>query len=106
VAADGRQHAGDPGGSFDLAAQHPGADDVVQQQPRAVHPFLVVERQLAGGDLAPARGALRLDFDEQNAAVVGAAKAGLEKMHQRHADFTESDTVDDHDVVSREDLAY
>jgi hypothetical protein len=51
---------------------------------------------LAGGDFAPTGDAVRVGLDEDDVALGGAAEAGFEKMHQRHADLAQGDAVDLH----------
>ena len=114
-------HAGGqvPGGRFEGPARHQVAADVgrerrhrfgsrqvfagnarggvvAQDGPGGFGPLLVIEGVLPRGDLAPAGDAAAGRFHQDHLAFVGAAEAGLEEMHQRHADLPQDDALDLH----------
>src|SRR5579862_2918372 len=64
--------------------------------PRGVDPFRTVERVLPGYALSPPRHPVALDIQQQYAAAVKTAEARLEKMDERHLNFTQSDAFNFH----------
>ena len=86
----------DFGGAQQLAAEHARDGVIAQDQPGRIGPLLVVERVLAGGHFAPAGDAVAVHFHQDDVALGGAAEAGLEKVHQRHADLPQRDAFDFH----------
>src|SRR5271165_7025587 len=64
--------------------------------PCAVDVLFAVVRLLAGDALTPAVEAIAMQCDQQDTAVISAAKAGLEKMNQRDLQFAECDSFDLH----------
>ena len=93
VAADVGGAAVDFGGAFEIVVQDARGDVIAQQGPDGCGPLFVVERIFAGGDFAPAGKAVGNHFHQNDGALVGAAEAGFEEMHQRHADLAENDAV-------------
>jgi hypothetical protein len=57
-----------------------------QQRPDGARPLFVVKRVFAGRYFAPPGNPVRHRLYQNDVALVGTTKAGLEKMHQRHAD--------------------
>ena len=75
-----------------FVSKHARGDVIAQDQPRRLGPLLVVERIFAGSDFAPAGDASGLGFHQDDVALGGAAEAGFEEMHQRHADLAQRDS--------------
>ena len=78
-----------------FGGQH-GRKLVQEHQPGGVGRLGGEERVLAGGALAPARQALRLDLGQNDPPVASNAKAGLEGADQRHVQFAQDDCIDSH----------
>jgi hypothetical protein len=93
VASDVRTTRPDMGRTLEFVMQHPRGDVIAQDHPGRFGPFFVVERIFAAGNFTPARKAIAFDFHQDDAALGGAAEAGLEEMHQRHADFAQCDSI-------------
>ncbi len=72
-------------------AEHPRGDVIAENQPRRFRPFLVVERILSSGDLAPTGEAARRYFHQNDVTLVCPSEAGFEKMNQRHPDLAKCD---------------
>jgi hypothetical protein len=96
VSTDARKERYDIGAAREALAQESGAELGGDGIPRSIDRFFVVIRMLAGDALAPDVKPLRVEGDEQDAALVGAAEAGLKKMHERHADLAQGDGINLH----------
>src|SRR5437016_2715002 len=68
--------------------------------PSRIDGLLTVERILSGHALAPAFRAVGMKRGEQDAPLGCAPEAGLEKMHQRHADLAQGDGFNSHGCSS------
>ena len=93
VPADMRGQRRDIVGARQFAAQHARGGIIAQDQPCRLGPLLVVERVFARRDFAPAGDAVAIDLDQDDVALGSAAEAGLEEMHQRHADLPQRDDL-------------
>ena len=60
--------------------------------------FVGIERALAGGRFAPAGDAVHLRLDEQDAAQIGLAEAGLKRREKPQMNFAKSDFSQAHFV--------
>src|SRR5262249_44159918 len=77
-----------------LLMQHARRNIIANNVPRRIRPFLVIEGMLTTSDLAPPRNAAgRVNLDEDDLALVGAAKACFEEMDQGHPDQPERDAI-------------
>ena len=101
VAADVRGQRVDVRGAGEIACRARAARRNREDEPDGIGPLLVVERIFAGGDFAPSGDAFAGHFDQDDVAAVGAAEAGLEEVHQRHADLAQRDAVEFHCHGSR-----
>src|SRR6266481_500426 len=68
--------------------------------PGGVNRLFAVERIFSRHALTPSFGAVRMQCDQQNAALRGASEAGLKEMDQGHTDFAHSNCFNSH-VCSR-----
>src|SRR5438270_2148877 len=93
-------HAGHQGGSFgafvDSLAQERWREIFFDCIPGGIDGLFTVKWVFAGDALAPALGPVSMDGEEQNAAFSGAAKAGLKKVDQRHANLAQGNGFDFH----------
>ena len=69
-------------------------------------PFAAVERIFAGDAFSPAVDAFAVRGEQQNAAAIGASKARLKKMDERHVNFAEGDGFNLHRSVSSTEYRY
>src|SRR5580765_3146599 len=67
-------------------------------RPGAFDPLTAVEGIFAHDALAPSVDAFTVDGHQENAAAVGATKARLEKVDERHLNFTQSNGFNFHDL--------
>ena len=98
VAADVFGEREDIAGGRERLAEHARRHVVLQDGPRRGGPLLVIKGIFAGRDFAPSGDAVGGDFDEDDVAAVGAAEAGFEEVHQRHADLVQHNAVEFHEV--------
>ena len=92
VAANGCEEIVDVRGGSEIVLAHVGPDVFDKDVPGGFHGFVGIVGIFAGHRFAPAAGAaVRLDFDQQNAAQIGDAEAGLEWRDEREMDFAESE---------------
>src|SRR5215469_12710791 len=70
-----------------------------QRGPGALDPFAAVIGIFSHHALAPALDTFAVHGDEKNPAMVEAMEAGLEKMDQRHMNFTQRDGFDFHGLL-------
>ncbi len=84
----------------DLAKQQ-GDEILAKYWPGGIGAFFGVVGPLVGDTFAPSVDAFAVDRDEGDAAVVDPSKAGLEKMYQRHVQFTQGDGFDFHGLAFR-----
>ena len=96
MAADVRRQRIDVLGAGEVAADDARRRVIPQNHPGRCGPLFVVKGILAGRHLAPARNAIASHFHQDHVALVGAAEAGLEEVHQRHADLPQRDAFDFH----------
>src|SRR5215469_16420200 len=82
--------------AFDPLAEQRRSEIALDSVPGCVDRFRTVEGIFAGDALAPAFRAMGVQSDKKDAALGGATEAGFEEMHQRHANFTESDRFNLH----------
>ena len=86
-------------GRVESLSQQRGNQVLCDRRPGALDPFAAVEGIFADDAFAPTVDAFAMDGDEKNAAAVGATKARLEKVDERHLNFTESDGFNFHVFV-------
>ena len=91
--ADMRTAIGDLRGTRERKLQQPRSHIIPHDHPSRIGPFFVVEGVLAGGDFTVPGEAVAMGFDQNDVARVGAGEAGLEEVHQGHADLAERDAV-------------
>src|SRR5579884_1321904 len=68
--------------------------------PGCIDRLFAVVGMFARHALSPPADSLRLDFNEKNAPLGGAAEAGLKEAHKRHADLAQDDGFDFHGCSS------
>jgi hypothetical protein len=83
-------------GGGEVAPSTSGATKSLDDAPGGVVGLVAVARELAGDALGDPLAALAADGDEQDAAVLLDAEAGLEAESQPHGDFAELDLFDAH----------
>src|SRR5712692_9427506 len=69
---------------------------IAQNMPRRVRGFRTVRWSFSGDTLAPAGGAVHIDFHENDPADVGAFRAGFEWSQQLHPHFSQCDFSNAH----------
>src|SRR5579863_2661426 len=79
------------GGGRKGPSQQRGGEVVLDGWPGGFQPFRTVIGIFAGHTFPPTVNPVTMRSDEKNASAVGAAKAGLEEMHERHLKFAERD---------------
>src|SRR5581483_12148332 len=67
-----------------------------QRRPCAVDPFTAVKGVFADHGLTPALNTVAMHCNQENPSAVGAPKAGLKKVDQRHVNLTECNGFDFH----------
>src|SRR5215469_11059774 len=97
-------HPRHQGGSFptllERTSQEHGSQVVLGRHPGAFNPFAAVERILTGNALRPTGEAVAVNRHEQNAPAVGATKARLEEVDERHLNLAQGDGFDFHGGVA------
>ena len=91
MAADVRCAIGDLRRAFEIVFENARRRVIANDQPGGSRPFFVIERIFAGGDFAPSGEAIGDHLDQHHVTLLGPAEAGLEKVHQRHADLAQDD---------------
>ena len=82
------------GSTFDFSSDHHRREDLLSRDPCRIGPFIRVARRLAARHLTPAFSTIGVfNTDEDNAAFVSTAKAGLKKMNEREVDLNEFDRL-------------
>src|SRR5215469_18359235 len=96
VAADPCHQGGALPGRGDVLADHRRREMLAQRGPGASDPFARIVRIFTGDALPPAVHAFAVHGDEQDAAMVEAAEARLEKVDERHLNLAERDGFNFH----------
>ena len=78
-------------GVVDDFAQNGRSEKALDGEPGGINPLGTVEGAVIGDTLSPAGDAVALSANQQDAAIVDTAKAGLEEIDQRHFDFAEGE---------------
>src|SRR5713101_1939876 len=78
---------------------HCGHQKVAQCCPCRLHPLVTEEWAVAGHALSPALHSFAVHGNQQYAAALAAAKAGLKEIFQRHAKFADGDGFDLHECL-------
>src|SRR4051812_21808498 len=74
--------------------------------PGGLDPFRAVEGIFSGDALSPSVYALAIDGQEENAAAVKTAKAGLEKIDKRHLNFAQCDRFNLHRCFKKNNSSF
>src|SRR5262245_16741502 len=72
---------------------------LLRRVPGGVNRLFAVKRIFSGNALAPTLRTIGMQRHQQDAAFGSAAEAGLEEMHQRHADFAQGDGFNLHSAA-------
>src|ERR1039458_9679652 len=75
----------------EVAAEHGRGEVVSDGEPGAFGPLAAVEGIFAAHAFAPAVDSVAMRGEQKDAAAVGASKARLEEMDERHVNLAESD---------------
>ena len=78
VTPDGCENRGNRGGGTDFFAQYKRNEKSTNDKPSRIHGFGIEERTFRGGHFGPAGEAVCEEFDGNDVAVMGDAKADLE----------------------------
>src|SRR5260370_37562510 len=75
-------------------AQYGGSEVFTGHVPGRINGFFTVMRTFAVNALSPGFNPLAMKANQQDTAVIGPAKAGFKKMHQRHEDLAQRNCLD------------
>src|SRR6266404_4037362 len=76
--------------------------EVTNCRPGGFNPLVAEKWAIAGHALGPTLNSFAMRGDQQNAAPLATAKAGLKKVFQRHAKFADGDGFDLHSYLGLE----